>query len=37
MQVRANRKKKEEQRKWREKEDPSGDYDNLDEWLMNDG
>lgn len=37
MKVRENKKRKAEQKKYRAMKDPSGDYDNLDEWILNNG
>lgn len=34
MQVRANKKKLSEQRKFRKQLDEAGDYEHLDDWLM---
>lgn len=34
MQVRANKKKRSEQRKFRKQLDEAGDYEHLDDWLM---
>lgn len=31
--IHMSKKDREKQRQWRLKEDPDGDYDNLDEWL----
>jgi hypothetical protein len=35
--VHDNKKDREKQRKWRMKDDPENDYDNLDDWLVSDG
>lgn len=35
--IHDNKKDREKQRKWRLKNDPDGDYDNLDDWLVSDG
>jgi len=32
--IHDNKKDREKQRKWRLKNDPDGDYDNLDDWLV---
>lgn len=32
--VHTSAKDREKQRKWRLKDDPTGDYDNLDDWLF---
>lgn len=35
--VHDNKKDREKQRKWRMKDDPENDYENLDDWLVSDG